>query len=67
MDIRKRIGRKVRKIVAEKCLNVERLALDNKISVGYLYDIMNGKANLTVTMLERLAKGLRVRPRDLLD
>jgi transcriptional regulator with XRE-family HTH domain len=56
----------VRKLAAQQNISLEKLAYENDISKGYIYDIANGKANVTLTLLEKLAKALKVKPKDLL-
>ena len=67
MDIRKKLGNNLRHLVAQKQISLERFAYENQVSKGYIYDIARGKANVSITMLEKLAKGLRVKPQDLIS
>ena len=67
MDIKKRLGNNLKKLVAARKTSLERFAYENDISKGYIYDVANGKANVSITMLEKLAKGLKVKARDLIS
>jgi transcriptional regulator with XRE-family HTH domain len=66
MNLNKVLGKNVRKLAAQQNISLEKLAYENDISKGYIYDIANGKANVTLTLLEKLAKALKVKPKDLL-
>ena len=66
MDIKKRLGRNVTRYAAKRKITLERLAYENQISKGYIYDIANGKANVSIEILDKLARGLRVGAADLL-
>ena len=67
MDIRKKLGKNVRKLLNDQNLSPERFAYEHQISKGYIYDVVNGEANVTLTMLEKLAQGLKVKPEDLIS
>ncbi len=60
-------GAHVRKLRKEANLNQEEAAHLSEIDRGYLSGIENGKRNPSTTQLFKLAKGLGVTPRDLLD
>jgi DNA-binding Xre family transcriptional regulator len=66
MDLNKTLAKNVRKHAANQKISLEKLAYENGISKGYMYDIANGKANVTLTLLEKLAKALKVKPKDLI-
>jgi transcriptional regulator with XRE-family HTH domain len=65
-DLKKVIGVNLKKAVNERGISLEQFAYENGISKGYIYDVANGKANLTVDMLETIAKGLKVKVEALL-
>lgn len=67
MDIRKRLSQNLKKIMLKKGITMERFAYENNISKGYMYDVANGKANVSITMLQRIAKGLKVKPQRLIS
>ena len=67
VDIRKRLGKNLRKIITQRKSNLERFAYEAHISRAYVYDIANGKANVSITMLQRIAKVLKIKPQDLIS
>ena len=67
VDIRKRLGKNLQRLVAERKMSLERFAYENDISKGYIYDMAKGKANVSIEMLAKLAKGLKVRPTELIS
>ncbi len=67
MDIRARLGRNLRKLRLEKELSQEAFADDAKIHRTYISDLERGARNPTITIVEKLAKALKVRPGALLD
>ena len=66
MDIRKRLGRNVRRLRVEKKLSQEAFAHDAGIHRTYVSDIERGARNPTITVVERLAMALKVSASDLL-
>lgn len=66
MDIRKRLGRNVRRLRGEKELSQEAFAHEAGIHRTYVSDIERGARNPTITVVERLAKALDVAAGDLL-
>ena len=66
MDIRKRLGRNVRRLRGEMELSQEAFADNAGIHRTYVSDIERGVRNPTVTVLERLAKALDVTASDLI-
>ena len=66
MDIRKRLGRNVRRLRGEKELSQEAFAHEAGIHRTYVSDIERGARNPTITVIERLAKALGVSAGDLL-
>jgi len=60
MDVRRVVGRNVKRIRLERGLSQEALAHDAKIAPSFLSQIENGKRSPTITKLDDLAKTLRV-------
>lgn len=60
MDIRRVVGRNLKRLRLERGLSQEALAHDAKIAPSFLSQIENGKRSPTVTKLNDLAKTLRV-------
>jgi len=65
MDIRKHIGRNVRRLRLARRLSQESLALDADIDRTYMSGIERGVANPSVVLLGRLAKVLKTTVADL--
>ncbi len=64
MDIRKRLGQNVQRLRRERGWSQEELADRTGLHRTYISGIERGIRNPTVTILERLAKGLGCRIED---
>ena len=67
MDISTRLGQNVRRLREEKGWSPEDYADRAGIHRTYVSDIERGRRNPTVTVVEKLAKPLGVKPGRLLD
>jgi transcriptional regulator with XRE-family HTH domain len=67
MDIRKRLGRNVRRLREEKGWSQEAFADEVGIHRTYVSDIERGVRNPTIIVVEKLAKPLGIAPGSLLD
>ena len=67
MDIRRQIGRNVKKFRARKNWSQEDLAFEAEFHRTYISGIERGIRNPTAVVIARLAKVLGVRPGRLLD
>lgn len=67
MDIRQRLGRNLRRLRQEKGLSQEEFAFEAEIHRTYISDLERGARNPTVTIVEKLAKALGVKPGVLLN
>ncbi|RWH17608.1 helix-turn-helix transcriptional regulator [Mesorhizobium sp.] len=67
VDIRKRLGRNLRRLRKAKGLSQEAFADDVGIHRTYVSDLERGRRNPTITIVEKLAVFLAVRPGELLD
>ncbi|MBV8977211.1 MAG: helix-turn-helix transcriptional regulator [Alphaproteobacteria bacterium] len=65
MDIRKHVGRNVRRLRLGRRISQEVLALESDIDRTYMSGIERGISNPSVVLLSRLAKVLRVTVADL--
>ncbi len=54
-------------IMEKKGMSQRKLATLSGISLGKINKMVHNKANLTITTLRKLAEGLDVPPKDLLD
>lgn len=60
MEIRERLGRNVRRLIAQKGLTVRGFARDYGISIASLMRILGGTGNPTLLQLQKLARALNV-------
>jgi transcriptional regulator with XRE-family HTH domain len=67
MDMRVRLGRNVRRLREARGWSQEDYAERAGIHRTYVSDIERGSRNPTITVVEKLAKPLGVRPGELLD
>ncbi len=67
MEVRRRIGLNVRRYREALDLSQEELAFDAKLHRTYLSGVERGVRNPTVTVIERIAKALKVPSARLLD
>lgn len=67
VDLRKKLGQNLKRLVSEQALSLEKFAYENGISKGYIYDIAKGRANVSLTMLEKLGRALKTKPQDLIS
>lgn len=67
MEIRKRVGANVRRIRQDRELSQEDLADEAGLHRTYISGVERGVRNPTVTVLERIARALKVKPGQLLD
>ena len=66
MLISKRLGDNIKKIRTRKGMSQGDICRALDMDRGYMSAIENGKKNITISQLERLAKALGVNPSDLL-
>lgn len=67
MDIRRRLGLNLQRARQEKGWSQEDLAFESGLHRTYISGIERGVRNPTITIVERLAETLGVRPGELLD
>ena len=67
MDIRRRVGINVRRFRKERDLSQEALAFECGLHRTYISGVERGVRNPTVTVLDKIARALTVRPGQLLD
>lgn len=66
MDIRKRVGENVKRFRIEAGLSQELFAFEADMHRTYVSGVERGVRNPTVTVLERMAKALKVKPEQLI-
>jgi len=62
VDIKERFGLKLKKLRQQKGLSQEAFANLSGIDRTYIPEIEKGKRNLSITIVEKLAKALEVNP-----
>lgn len=67
MDIKQRLGQKLKELRKQKGLSQEKLANMAEIDRTYLPTIEKGERNVSIEVVERLAKALDVKVKDLFD
>lgn len=66
MSINAKVAKKVRFFLKKKSMTAEKLAYEIGMSKGYLSDFLTGKKGIQIVTLERIAKGLEIKVRDLI-
>ncbi len=60
MDIKLKVGNRIRQLRKDISLTQEALALKAEVDRTYVTDVENGRRNVSVEILERLVKSLEV-------
>lgn len=60
MDIKEKVGQRIRVLRKELELSQEALALKAEVDRTYVTDVENGRRNVSMEILERLVKALEV-------
>ncbi len=67
MNIKEKIGKKLKAFRTEKKLSQEKLAHLANLDRTYIPDIEKGERNISVTVLEKLATALNIPIKDFFD
>lgn len=67
MDIKKSFGKKLKIFRLERGLSQEALALSADLDRTYIPSIEKGERNVSITVLEKLAKALKISIKDFFD
>ena len=67
MDVRRRVGRNIKKVRQDRGLSQEGLAFECGLHRTYISGVERGVRNPTVLVLEQIAKALRIPTARLLD
>lgn len=67
MNIRKKLGANVKRLREGMGLSQEQFAFEADIHRTYVSDVERGARNISIEVLEKFAKGLKVTPGFLLD
>jgi transcriptional regulator with XRE-family HTH domain len=60
MDIKEKVGQRIRYLRKELNLSQEALALKSEVDRTYMTDVENGRRNVSLEILERIIKALEV-------
>ncbi|MDQ6762192.1 MAG: helix-turn-helix domain-containing protein [Bacteroidota bacterium] len=60
MNIKEKIGQRIRSLRKELKLSQEALALKSEVDRTYVTDVENGRRNVSIEILERIIKALEV-------
>ncbi|MCX5748878.1 MAG: helix-turn-helix transcriptional regulator [Candidatus Saganbacteria bacterium] len=66
-SLKKAVGRRITSLRKAKNLTIEKLAYENDLAKGNLSELEKGKINPQLTTLYRIAKGLDLSLKELLD
>lgn len=67
MDIKKKFGEKVKLLRIEKGWSQEKLALNADLDRTYIPGIEKGERNISITVIEKIAKALKTSIKNLFD
>ncbi len=67
MNIKIKFGNQVKKLRLEKGLSQEKLALEANLDRTYIPSIEKGERNVSITVIEKIAKALKVKITDLFN
>jgi transcriptional regulator with XRE-family HTH domain len=60
MDIKEKVGQRIRYLRKELNFSQESLALKSEVDRTYMTDVENGRRNVSLEILERIITGLEV-------
>ena len=60
MDIKEKIGERIRSLRKELNLSQEALALKSEVDRTYMTDVENGRRNVSIEILEKIIRALEV-------
>ena len=58
MDIKQKVGNRIRELRHQLGISQEALALRSEVDRTYVTDVENGRRNVSLEILERIIKGL---------
>lgn len=67
MDISKKLGARIQKLRQEKGFSQEELAFESDLHRTYISHVERGSRNITVIGLCKIAKGLGMKPSDVIE
>lgn len=66
MDIKKKFGKKVKLLRLEKGWSQEKLALNAELDRTYIPSVEKGERNVSITVIDKIAKALEIEIYELL-
>lgn len=60
MDIKIKVGQRIRELRKKKNLSQEALAYEAEVDRTYVTDVENGRRNVSIIIMERLIKALKI-------
>jgi transcriptional regulator with XRE-family HTH domain len=66
-NIKKQLGGKIRAIRLKRAMSQEDLAFEADLHRTYISDVERGSRNISIENIEKIAKALKVKPKNLLD
>lgn len=67
MDIKEKIGQRIRSLRKELNLSQEALALKSEVDRTYMTDVENGRRNVSVEILEKIIGALEISVKDFFE
>jgi transcriptional regulator with XRE-family HTH domain len=67
MEIKKKFGKRVKTLRIEKGWSQEKLALNADLDRTYITSIEKGERNVSITVIEKIAKALKINIKTLFD
>ena len=67
MDIKKKFGKRVKALRIEKGWSQEKLALNADLDRTYIPSIEKGERNVSITVIEKIAKAFKINIKHLFD
>lgn len=67
MNIKEKFGAKIKSLREQKKISIEHLANISNVDRNYISDIEKGKRNVSLLIIEKLAKGLEVNIEELFN
>lgn len=65
MNIKEKFGAKIKALREQKQISIEHLANISNVDRNYISDIEKGKRNVSIEIIEKLAKGLEINIQEL--
>lgn len=67
MNIKEKFGAKIKLLREQKQISIEHLANISNVDRNYISDIEKGKRNVSLLIIEKLAKGLEINIQELFN